>query len=588
MFHLGKLRLGATAIGGALLATALALPASAGNVNYNRLVNADREPQNWLMVHGTYDAKRFSALDQINRDNVKDLRVSWAFPLGGTDRLTAFGGATNQGNPLVEDGFMYVANGWGTVFKLDIRDGKQGKIVWMFDPGVDSSGVLLAINRGLGLWKDKVILSTLDARLIAINTESGEVDWETSFVHEDRPGEFFDDAPLVVDGMIIVGQSAGDLGTRGWIVGVDAETGAEVWRFNTVPTPGDPGSETWLDDHNAYLTGGGGIWLTGSYDPESRLTYWGTGNPAPMYDPEFRPGDNLYTDSLVALNTDTGNLDWYFQYTPGDYLDYDEIGIHLLYDTEIDGVMRKVVGHFGRNGFYYNLDRVNGEFISANQYVNELNWTDGIDPKTGKPLGYNPQARLQEYKPGFAPRRGRAAVLTCPNIQGGVNQWPTSFNPDLGIAYGAGIEGCSEITNEPMDEEKDYRNQLLIGGNAVSLDRQTGSISAVDVSTGKTIAKANLPFPNYAGVMSTRGGLVFSGQLDGTMMAHDAETLELLWSMNVGTGFKAPPISFSVNGKQYIGIIAMPGTGVIGGAAAFNAPELANLQAASILWVFSL
>ncbi len=540
------------------------------------------------MVHGTYDANRFSRLNQINRDNIGDLKVALAFPLGGTDKTTAFGGATNQGNPLVDDGFMYVANAWGKVFKLDMRSGNQAKIVWMFDPDVDPSTVILGVNRGIALWKDKVILSTLDARLIAINTESGDVDWETSVADDEVPGQFFSDAPLVINDHVIIGQSTGDFGTRGWVGSFDAATGKEVWRTYAVPAPGEPGSETWLDDHNAYLTGGGGMWLTGSYDPATNLTYWGSGNPAPMYDPEFRPGDNLFTNSLLALNASTGNLDWYFQYTPGDYLDYDEIGVHLLYDAEIDGDTRKVVGHFGRNGFFYSLDRVSGQFIHGNQYVDKLTWTAGLDPKTGKPLGYDPSAPLQEYRAGGAPRRGAEAISTCPNIQGGVNQWPTSYNPDLKRAYGAGIEGCSDITTEAMDEAKDYRGQLLIGGSAVSPDRQTGSISSVDVSTGKVVAKAKLPFPNYAGVLSTRGGLVFSGQLDGAFTVHDADTMELLWSINVGTGFKAPPISYSIDGKQFIAIIAHPGTGTIGGAAAFNAPELANMQDASVLWVFSL
>ena len=563
--------------------------AVAGQVSPSRLINADREPQNWLMVHGTYDANRFSRLTQILRDNVKDLRVAFAFPLGGNVRVGAFGAATNQGNALVNDGFMYVANGWGTLFKLDVRDGVQAKIQWVFDPGVDASDVLLPVNRGIALWRDKVYLATQDGRLIAVNEETGEVDWEVSVRNEEgTAGQFFSDAPLVVEDMVLIGQSAGDFGTRGWLGAYDAATGDARWRVWAVPAPGEPGSETWMDDHNAYLTGGGGLWLTGSYDPESKLTYWGTGNPAPMYDPEFRPGDNLFTNSVLAVNVESGKLDWYYQYTPGDYLDYDEIGIHLLYDVEVAGRNRKMVGHFGRNGFYYGLDRLNGEFIHGAQYVNELTWTEGLDPKTGKPLGYNPNARLQEYVPGLAPRRGRAAVLTCPNIQGGVNQWPTSYNPDLMRAYGAGVEGCSEITNEAMDETKDYRGQLLIGGNAVAPNRQTGAITAVDVTTGQVVAKANLPYPNYAGVMSTRGGITFSGQLDGSVMAHDAETLELLWSMNVGTPFKGPPISYSVDGKQYIAVIAQGGSGALGGAALFNATELANQQAASILWVFSL
>ena len=254
--------------------------------------------------------------------------------------------------------------------------------------------------------------------------------------------EKFFTAPITAEGKMIVVNGAGDGETRGWIAALDARTGNELWRWYVVPKPGDPGSETWKDKNNAWKTGGGGIWQTGSYDPATRLTIWGTGNPVPTYDPQARPGDNLYTNSVVALNIDTGKLAWYFQYTPNDSWDYDEVGMHMLYDATIDKVNRKVVGHFGRNGFYYSLDRTNGRFIKGSQYVNDVNWTKGLDPETGKPVEYNPKLDVQIYNPEARALRGDSMKRTCPTWHGGIAHQPTSYNPVKKIAYGVGTEGC--------------------------------------------------------------------------------------------------------------------------------------------------
>ena len=224
-------------------------------------------------------------------------------------------------------------------------------------------------------------------------------DKKVAVANEFGSREKFFTAPITAEGKVIIVNSAGDGKTRGWIAALDARTGNEVWRWYVVPKPGDPGSETWKDKNNAWKTGGGGIWQTGSYDPATRLTIWGTGNPVPAYDPQARPGDNLYTNAVVALNIDTGKLAWYFQYTPNDSWDYDEVGVHMLYDTMIDKINRKVVGHFGRNGFYYSIDRTNGRFIKGSQYLNDVNWTKGLDPETGKPVEYNPKLDVQIYNP---------------------------------------------------------------------------------------------------------------------------------------------------------------------------------------------
>ena len=346
-------------------------------VSKDRLLNADKEPQNWLMMNGDYGATRYSKLTQINRENVKNLRMVWALALGGMQDIGQ-NGPENELNPLIDNGFMYTSDGWGTLYKIDARDPNRGQFVWVTDPGVKHQGNT-SRTRGVALWEDLVIANLPDGRVIAVKRDTGEIVWDKKIATTNEFGnkEFFDTAPLTADGKVLIANGAGDAGTRGWVAALDARTGKELWRWYVIPKPGDPGSETWKDKNNAWKTGGGGIWQTGSYDPATKLTIWGTGNPVPQYDPQSRPGDNLYTDSAVALNIDTGKLAWYFQYTPNDSWDYDEIGVHMLYDTIINGQPRKVVSHFGRNGFFYSLDRTNGRFIKGAQYVNELNLDQG-------------------------------------------------------------------------------------------------------------------------------------------------------------------------------------------------------------------
>lgn len=552
----------------------------------DRLLDAgsDAEAGNWMMVHRTYDSHRFSPLDEINASNVQDLELAFAVPLGGLEP-TAFGTPNLESTPLAKDGFVYMSDPWGTPYKIAIEE-DRADIVWTCDTGIDKDPSLgiLQTNRGLGLWNDLVITVLSDGRVVACDDETGDVAWDQQIATE--PGEGFTNAPLVVGDMIYVGQSYGDWATRGWIAALDAETGEEQWRFYTVPEPGEPGSETWLCEEagnpGCWETGGAAAWVTGSYDPESNSLLWGTGNPVPMFDPEYRPGDNLYSNSALSLDADSGDLNWYFQYTPGDYMDYDEVGVNLLIDTEIDGETRKTLQHFGRNGFFYQLDRTNGSFINASQYVSELTWTPGIDPKTGKPVNYDPNASLQEYNTDQAVRREGGAVENCPQIQGGVNFFPTAYNPETNMAYGAGIEGCSSVESAPTDPEDVAAGAIFQGGGATDAGEINGSITAMDASTGEEAAKADREYPNYAGVMTTPD-LVWTGELDGTFGAYDAETLEQLWSINVGTAFKAPPIAFEANGKQYIAIA--------GGAIAdntFGHEELEGTPGANMLYFFSL
>jgi alcohol dehydrogenase (cytochrome c) len=566
------------AVGGIITAL-LSSPLIAADVTFERLKNAESEPGNWLTHHKTYDAKRFSPLDQINRSNVKNLHVAFAVQLGGTEPGGDKRYSREQDTPLVEDGMLYMTDGWSDVYKIDVRDGKKGRILWKMDPTVDRSTVWLPTNRGVALYGNEVISLTTDERVIATDKETGKLLWDKSVRVADVDN--FTGAPLLVKDMVILPSSGGDIGARSWLAAVDAKTGNLLWRTFAIPGPGEPGHETWADDHEAWKTGGGAFWYTGAYEPATNLLYYGTGQPVPMYDAEYRPGDNLYTNSTLAVDADTGKIVWYFQYTPNDKFDYDEVGSQMLYDVSINGEPRKVLGHFGRNGFYYTLDRTNGSFISASQYVNNLNWTKGIDPKTGKPVEYDPAKKVQQY--AVVSNRASGEVDVCPDLQGAVSFFPTSYNPSKRIAYGAGIDGCMQLT---VDETR-MGGPFFNGGIATRNKRMGGHISSIDTTTGKVKVVRPLDYPVYSGVLATAGGLVFTATLDGTITAFDDDELQPLWSFNVGTSICAPPMSYSVGGKQFVAIHVGGGVpwniGVLKGT-----PELHTLEGGSSLFVFAL
>jgi alcohol dehydrogenase (cytochrome c) len=552
---------------------AMVMPALAADVTYERLLNAPNEPENWLMVHRDYNNSRHSPLTTINAANAKDLKPKFIMSIGGR----ATGGTLRgkeESTPLVDDGFMYVADTWTRVTKFDVRSGDAAVPLWRYDPKLKQSRT----NRGIAMYGNKILVSTNDMRMIALNRDSGEVIWEVDARAPTDPAtgtpspttQGFTGAPVVIKTragreLVLQGESTGgQLGTRSWVGAWDVNDGKLAWRTFTIPAPGEPGSETWKDNHNAWRVGGGGVWQSASYDPASNLLFYGTGDAFPSFDPQFRPGDNLYTASTIALDADTGKITWYFQETPNEHWDFDTPSPKMLYDVNVNGEQRKVVANFSRNGYYYTLDRNNGQFLRADQYQEKITWTKGIDPKTGKPLDYNPATPVQVYA-GVGVMREKPGQESCPWWNGAPTFFPPTLDAKRMIAYVAGAEGCisSTAVKTPMDDKKDY---VGLPPCCTEQGRVTahGALWAMDLRTGKVVNKATFQPPTESGMLSTDGGLLFTGHMTGKFAAYDAETLKEVYSFNLGTPITAPPMTYSVGGKQYIAVVAGAGVGVRG------------------------
>jgi alcohol dehydrogenase (cytochrome c) len=553
----------------------VAAPALAAEVTPERLLNPDKEPQNWLTNHRTYDGHRFSPLDKINKGNVKSLKLAYAVALGG-----GAGNEFTNATPLVEDGFLYVTDSWNVLYKIDVRSGDAGRIVWRMDPKQDRQ----MRSRGAALWGNLVITGAGGfgnaPRIIATDKESGKVVWESSF--QDTPDVTFTAAPLAIKDKIIVGAANGDTGVRDWIAGLDAKTGKRLWRQFIIPAPGEPGSETWKGNSNAWQTGGGAVWVTGTYDSDSNQTIWGTGNPVPMFDPTYRPGDNLFTNSAISYDPDTGKMNWYFQFTPGDSWDYDEVGTHILIDGQVGGQARKLFTHSARNGFLYTMERANGAMVLAKPYV-EVNWTKGIDQKTGKPIEYDPTKDIQTYAGVGNLTPNQPLKKVCPSIAGGNNYWPSSYSPRTKLLYIPAMTACMTVA---VDREKHTKERGWNGGSYTTDERIESNLTAVDPTTGEIKKNVHLRYPNYSGTLATSGGLVFLALLDGTVAAFDDTTLDEMWKINVGSGFSAPPMTFETGGKQYIAIVSGPSPSAK--SRRVNTPELNEQRNALVLYVFGL
>jgi alcohol dehydrogenase (cytochrome c) len=586
----------AAATTSALLLATMLTPATAADMTFERGLNVQSEPQNWVLHHGNYQGHRFSALNEINTETAKNLKVAFTVGLGGIEGAgTRYKFGNLEATPLVEDGIMYVPDGWGSVYAIDMTSGKKAMFRWKFDPATDKAwaGDVACCgvnNRGVALWKDKVISVSLDGRLFAINKATGEKVWERR-IADPAIGETLTLAPLVIRDVAIVGTAGGEYGIRGFIEGTDLNTGQALWRTYTIPGAGEPGNDTWKDGKDRWKHGGASVWETATYDADTDTFYQGIGNAGPDWDPEYRPGDNKWAASVLALSPSDGKIKWGFQYTPNDPYDYDEISEHPIINAKVNGEDRKLVVHAARNGFFYALDRVNGAFVAGKQYVDELNWTTGLDPKTGRPLNYDPTKDVQEYNAGSHGTRAKpVGNRLCPAVSGGKNWQPSAYNPQLGLLFIPSIEGCNFIETA---EQKDFVDQggpvkprdRFVGGGPKTTNRLFGSIKAVDPTTGDTKAKLKLDFGIYSGLLATAGNLVFLGQMDGTFAAYDARALNEVWSFNVGSGINAPPVTFSINGKQYVAVLvgSRQPANIIN-----NSPELKYNSTASMLYVFSL
>ena len=530
--------------------------------SWNDILKANEAPENWLTHHGTLDGQRYSRLDSINKNNVSNLNVKWTHAIGGIEGGGMWDHGGLEGTPIVEDGFIYVTDGWGSIYKLDVRN--NGKLVWKMNPETDRdyAGAITCCgidNRGAAFWNDKIISHTLDGRLIVTNKGTGEIEQDITLA-DPAVSEVITAAAFVIKDSAITGVSGAEYGIRGWLNSTNLNTGKRNWRTYTIPAPGEPGSETWKqgpESHSsdAWKHGGGSTWVVGSYDAELNLIYWGVGNPGPDWDNEYRPGDNLYSNSVLALDADSGKIKWHFQYTPNDPYDYDGVNEQTLVDTKIFGKETKAVLHADRNGFAYALDRTTGQFLWGTPFVEQLDWTIGLDKYSGLPMDYDENSDVQRYVDSTNASRAKPQGLSCPGNMGGKNWPPTAYDPERNTYYIPVIESCALHVNVPQEKEWAPR-EFWLGGAPKMGPVITGSVTAMDVNTGTVTGKYDMKYPNLGGLLATKGGLVFTAEPDGKVVALDSDTLKELWSFNTNTGINAPPITFSVDGKQYVAILA--------------------------------
>jgi alcohol dehydrogenase (cytochrome c) len=501
-------------------------------VTSDRLVNASREPQQWLTYSGNYNGQRYSPLTQINRTNVQRLALQWVFQTGVK--------GAHETTPLVIDGIMYVTTPENHAFALDIRSGRP---LWHYQRNLPKTMSLCCgpQNRGLAALGDKLFMATLDAHVVALDSKTGNVLWDTASAEADK-GYSFTVAPLAVNDKVIVGVAGGEYGVRGFIDAYDAQTGERAWRFYTIPEGGEPGSETWKGD--SWQRGGSPAWVTGSYDPVARTVYWGTGNPGPQMYGANREGDNLYSDSLVALDVDTGKLKWYFQFTPHDVHDWDSTHVPVLFDETIDGKPRKLVAVANRNGFFYVLDRTDGKFLFAKAYT-EVSWAKEIGAN-GRPV------LLPNTDPTAEGNR------VCPGGIGGANWHSPSYSPQTHLFYVFSKEQCDTFMADDEGEPRHRPGRLYIGSAFFAPPKESdwSAVRALDPTSGKVRWEFKHFSGAWAGVFSTAGGLVFSGDGQGNFIALDAATGSDLWHVMLGAPIQTAAISYSVDNKQYVTIAA--------------------------------
>ena len=511
-------------------------------VTSDRLLNAAKEPQNWLTYSGSYNGQRYSTLSEITPANVKNLDLQWMFQARSLEKFEA--------TALVVDGIMYTVQAPNDVIALDAV---TGRTFWMYSytPDKEARPCCGRVNRGLAVLGNTLFMGTIDAHLIAIDAKTGKPLWNVQ-VGEPAKGYAIAHAPLAIKDKVIIGVAGGEYGIRGYITAFDAKTGKEAWKFYTVPGKGEPGNETWAGD--SWMHGGASVWVTGAYDSQLNLTYWGIGNPGPDWNGDSRMGDNLYSDCVVALDVDTGKLKWYYQFSPHDEFDYDSVQVPVLVDADWQGKPRKLMMWANRNGNFYVLDRASGQFLLGKPFV-KVNWMTGFDER-GRPM----------KAPSAA--SSRTGTLIYPGNQGATNWYNPSYSARTGLFY---IPTWVDYSSFYVKQDQDYvEGQLYAGGgpqrtgapittglfNYRKEGEQYGAIRAIDPKTGEKKWDFRMDDVTEAGILTTATDLLFSGGREGYFFALDAKNGSLLWKAAVGGRVQSGPMTYSVNGRQYVAVAA--------------------------------
>jgi alcohol dehydrogenase (cytochrome c) len=549
----------------ALMSTALPVAALAQTAD--EIKNAEKTPQSVLTYGMSYSQQRFSPLTQINRDTVKRLVPAWSYSMNNN--------TGEESQPLVYKGVIFVTSQNKTV----AIDALTGKEIWNtpIEYPPDTTRVVCCgiVNRGAAIYDGKIFRTTLDARVIALDAKTGKEIWNVKS-GDAKDGIAMTGAPLIANGVLMVGMAGAEYGSRGYIEGYDPNDGKRLWRFYTVPRPGEPGSNSWPND--AANASGGSTWTTGAYDPELDLVFWGIGNPAP-WNALLRKGDDLYTNSIVALRPKTGEMVWHYQTSPNDPFDHDNITSIILADMTIDGKTAKVLMQPGRNGFFYVLERKTGQLIAANPYV-KVTWASGIDKETGRPIWTEATKKVLERT---------EEIESWPSISGGTNWYPSSFDPRTNTAYVNTLAMGMKYQPEPVEEIKDLKpgdsHRAAKVTRVFEPDGIRGHLNAIDPMTGKS--KWAIPFksPNWAGTLVTAGGLVFTGELTGEFIAVDSDSGKILWQFQTPSGIIGQPVTWEHDGKQYVTVAS--GTG---GVYVLKTPDpnLKHIPPGGTLWTFAL
>jgi len=500
--------------------------AHAQDITSKDLLDGLANPSRWLTYSGDYTGQRFSSLTQITAANAEQLAAQWTFQTGVINKFEA--------TPIVIDGVLYATGALNHAWAIDGRTGKQ---LWHYQRALPEGLKVCCgmVNRGFAVYHDRLFMVTLDAHFVTLAMKTGKVIYDIEMA---KPQDGFagTGAPLVVNDKVLVGIAGGEYANRGFIDAYDPMTGSRIWRLYTIPAEGEPGSSTWSSD--MWQRGGAPTWLSGTFDPALNLVYWGTGNPNPDWNGEVRPGDNLYTDSLLAIDPDTGKMKWHFQFTPHDTHDWDANEVPVLADVTIAGRPRKVVMMANRNGFFYVLDRDSGAFILGKPFVNTT-WAKELSPD-GRPIA------IPDHDPTDT------GTITCPDWYGGTNFMSPSFDPTRGVLFVTARETCARFMRRPLATSN--VGDRTMGGTVapVSDPPRAGALRAIDIATGERVWEIRYADAGWAGVLATAGGVVFSGDHEGNFFAADSKSGQKLFQFQTGAQIYGPPTTYTIDGRQYV------------------------------------